>query len=71
MKNKLDKTIPLTQVQQLAVFGGTPLNIAPDYVSQPLSQHRMNFTGEHGFTTIIDGRVPMPFVWNEKISKGD
>ncbi|MFT6329241.1 MAG: hypothetical protein ACJAYN_001172, partial [Bermanella sp.] len=27
MKNKLEKTTQLTQVQQLVVFGGKPLNI--------------------------------------------
>jgi hypothetical protein len=59
MKNKLDKT---TQVQQLDVFSATPLNLDPDYVSQPLSQRSIGFFGEHGFTTITNGRVRMPSV---------
>ncbi|PKI00876.1 hypothetical protein [Glaciecola sp. 33A] len=71
MKNKLEKTTQLTQVQQLVVFGGKPLNIGLGYVGQPLNQRRMGFLGDHGLTTITDGRIPMPFVWNEKRPKDD
>lgn len=66
MKNKLEKKTQLTQVQQRVVFGGKPLNIDLSYVGQPLNQGRMRFVGDHDLTTITDGRIPMPFVWNEK-----
>jgi len=62
MKKNTTKQTELSQEQLLAVFGGPPLNYDPDYINEPLSQRKMGFPDEHGFTTVGNGRVPMPYV---------
>ncbi|MFQ3249238.1 hypothetical protein [Glaciecola sp.] len=62
MKNKTENHKELNQEQLLAVFGGAPLNFDPDYKNEPLAPRKMGFPDEHGFTTVGNGKVPMPYV---------
>jgi hypothetical protein len=62
MKNIIENNNQLSKAQLLTVFGGAPLNFDPDYINLPLSQRKMGFPNEHGFTTASDGKIPMPFV---------
>lgn len=66
MNSNIDNKIQLSDSELALVFGGTPLNIDINHVSEPLAQRNLGFPGEHGFTTNIDGRVPVPFIRNMK-----
>ena len=61
MHNKNATKIHLTTEQLKLVSGGLPINIDPNYVSEPLAERQLGFPGEHGFPISAVGPETTPF----------